>query len=125
MTAHVVFRDIDPDAPASTSAIVTGEIIRGVIGFDGLLMSDDIAMEALAGSLAARAAAAIGAGCDVVLHCSGEIEDSAQVAGALGVITDKARDRLDRAMAARKPAGQGEGDCAAKRDALLAFAEAF
>jgi beta-N-acetylhexosaminidase len=125
MTAHVLFTAWDGERPATVSPIVIGEVIRGLIGFDGLLMSDDIAMEALDGSLSVRAAAAIGAGCDVVLHCSGVIEDSIEVVGALGEITDRARERLDRAMAARKAAGQADGDFAAKRDALLAFAEPF
>lgn len=123
MTAHVLFTAWDSERPATVSPIVIGEVIRGLIGFDGLLMSDDIAMEALDGSLGVRAAAAIGAGCDVVLHCSGAIDDSAQVAGALGEITDHARERLERAMATRKPPAP-DGDFAAKRDALLAFAEA-
>lgn len=122
MTAHLLFRAWDPDRPATISPIVIGEVIRGLIGFDGLLMSDDIAMEALSGSLAERAAAAIGAGCDIVLHCTGVIEEGAQVIGALGEIGSQARARLDRAMTTRGTV-EPQGDVAAKRDALLAIAE--
>ncbi len=75
MTAHVVFRDIDAAAPASTSSIVTREIIRGEIGFDGLLMSDDLTMKALTGPMRARAEAVIAAGSDLALHCSGDLSE--------------------------------------------------
>ena len=68
MTAHVVYADIDPVAPATTSLTVVRDVIRGSIGFSGLLMSDDISMEALSGPLQQRARAALAAGCDVVLH---------------------------------------------------------
>lgn len=88
MSAHVVFSAIDADAPASTSARVTAEVIRGHIGFDGLLMSDDLGMKALSGPMRARAQAVIAAGSDVALHCSGdlaEMQASAAGAGVLGV----------------------------------------
>ncbi len=71
MTAHVVYSAIDPDQPATTSRMVIDRVIRGAIGFDGLLMSDDLDMKALSGSLAERARASIAAGCDVVLQCHG------------------------------------------------------
>ena len=80
MTAHVVFRDIDADAPASTSAIVTREIIRGEIGFDGLLMSDDLTMKALTGPMRARAESVIAAGSDLALHCSGDLAEMREAA---------------------------------------------
>ncbi len=75
MTAHVVYRAIDPERPATLSAKVIGEVVRGAIGFEGVLVSDDIGMGALSGSLAARAEAALAAGCDVVLHCSGDLAE--------------------------------------------------
>jgi beta-N-acetylhexosaminidase len=69
MTAHVVYAAVDPDEPATTSATVIADVIRGTIGFTGLLMSDDVSMQALSGSIAARTRAALAAGCDVALHC--------------------------------------------------------
>jgi beta-N-acetylhexosaminidase len=124
MTAHVLYRAWDADRPASVSPIVIGEVIRGQIGFDGLLMSDDIAMEALSGSHAERAKAAIDAGCDVALHCSGKFEDNAAIADALGEMSDTAHERLRRAMAriAGKASAQDYEILAEKRDALLAYA---
>src|ERR1700761_6008652 len=73
MTAHVVFSALDPAHPATTSATIIHQVIRGVIGFQGLLMSDDVSMNALAGSLAERTQALFLAGCDVVLHCNGDL----------------------------------------------------
>ena len=83
MTAHVVYTAIDPDKPATTSAKVIGDIIRGEFGFTGLLMSDDLGMKALGGPYDQRAAAALAAGCDVVLHCDGNLDDMRAVAKAL------------------------------------------
>src|SRR4051812_26153821 len=80
MTAHVVFTALDPVQPATTSATMIGEVIRGFIGFGGLLMSDDISMGALSGSIAERTKAALTAGCDVVLHCNGKLEEMRAVA---------------------------------------------
>ena len=74
-------RAIDPVAPATTSVKMVQEVIRGFIGFDGLLMSDDVSMNALSGTLAERSRAAIAAGCDVVLHCNGKLDEMRQVAG--------------------------------------------
>jgi beta-N-acetylhexosaminidase len=122
MTAHVLFTAWDSERPATVSPIVIEEVIRGLIGFDGLLMTDDIAMEALDGTLAERAGAAIAAGCDLVLHCSGKIEDGAEVIGALGGIGDPARERLDRAMTGVAGQSAPQDDFAARRDALLAIA---
>lgn len=73
MTAHIAFEAIDPDHPATLSSKVISEVIRGRIGFDGLLMSDDLGMKALGGTLGERASGAIAAGCDIALHCSGFI----------------------------------------------------
>ena len=75
MTAHVVFSAIDPAAPATTSVTMVREVIRGLIGFKGLLMSDDVSMGALSGTIAERSRAALAAGCDVVLHCNGKLDE--------------------------------------------------
>lgn len=96
MTAHVVFSDIDPDHPATTSKTVIADIVRGDIGFDGLLLTDDLNMQALSGSLGERAAASLAAGCDIALHCSGEMAEMREVAAAVGAMTDAAVRRFDR-----------------------------
>ena len=80
MTAHVVFSALDPAQPATTSATIIQQVIRGVIGFQGLLMSDDVSMNALAGSIAERTRAIIAAGCDMVLHCNGNLDEMREVA---------------------------------------------
>jgi beta-N-acetylhexosaminidase len=84
MTAHIVYRAIDADAPATCSKRVIDDVIRGEIGFDGVLMSDDLGMKALAGPCDARAAAAREAGCDLVLHCDGVFADMEAVARTAG-----------------------------------------
>jgi beta-N-acetylhexosaminidase len=104
MTAHVVFTAIDPVAPATVSAIIVREVIRGSIGFDGLLMSDDISMEALSGSVGARARDAIAAGCDVVLHCNGDMNEMTAVAAGVPSLAGEAARRAEAALAARKAA---------------------
>lgn len=122
MTAHVVYPAWDASECASLSAKVIGEIIRGRIGFDGLLMSDDLGMHALTGGFDERAAGVLKAGCDIVLHCSGDMAEMEAVAGAVGPIEAKARERLDRAMAtvAGVRAGTSLDELIAKRDALMA-----
>src|SRR6202051_1349970 len=80
MTAHVVFSALDPAHPATTSATIIEQVIRGVIGFQGLLMSDDVSMNALAGSVAERTRSLFAAGCDVVLHCSGKLDEMREIA---------------------------------------------
>jgi beta-N-acetylhexosaminidase len=102
MTAHVVFSAIDPVAPATTSVTMVRQVIRGFIGFHGLLMSDDISMNALSGSIAERSRAALAAGCDVVLHCNGNLEEMVAVAGETPELADEAARRADAALAARK-----------------------
>lgn len=97
MTAHVVYTAIDAANPATTSHTVIMDIIRGEIGFDGLLMTDDLVMQALEGSLPARAEAALQAGCDVVLHCSGDLKEMQAVAAACPPLSGRA---LERARAA-------------------------
>jgi beta-N-acetylhexosaminidase len=122
MTAHVLYPAWDKDNCASISPTIIADVIRGEIGFDGLLMSDDLVMEALKGSPAERACAVIAAGCDVALYCSGVVAENEAVAGALGGMTGAATARLQRAMART---GKGlAGDIvalASKRDALLAL----
>jgi len=101
MTAHVVFSDIDPLAPATTSATMVREVIRGFIGFKGLLMSDDIAMGALSGTPAERTQAALAAGCDMVLHCNGKLEEMREVAERAPELSGKAAKRAAAALALR------------------------
>jgi beta-N-acetylhexosaminidase len=104
MTAHVVFTAIDPDLPVTTSPTMIGEVIRGFIGFDGLLMSDDISMGALSGTISERTRAALAAGCDVALHCNGRLVEMEEVANAAPPLSGEAARRADMALAARKPA---------------------
>jgi len=99
MTAHVVYESIDPHRPATTSPRVLQGIVRGEIGFDGLLVSDDLSMEALEGPLAARAKAALFAGCDIVLHCNGKLGEMKEVAREAKPLAGKALHRADAALA--------------------------
>ncbi len=101
MTAHVVYEAFDKQAPATTSATMVG-LIRDEIGFSGLLMTDDISMHALAGDLSARCRAALGAGCDVILHCNGELDEMRAVAEVSGALDGAAADRARVALAARR-----------------------
>jgi beta-N-acetylhexosaminidase len=102
MTAHVVFTAVDPVAPATVSPTIVSEVIRGSIGFDGLLMTDDISMQALSGSVGERARAAIAAGCDLVLHCNGGMSEMAAVAAEVPDLANKAARRAETALAARQ-----------------------
>lgn len=122
MTAHVIYSSIDPDRPATTSPVVIGDYIRGEIGFDGLLMSDDLSMKALSGDFAARASASLAAGCDVVLHCNGLMDEMAPVAAATPLLSGKALERASRAM---EPLGNNDGsDEAELRNEFAAMFEA-
>src|SRR5215216_5402498 len=103
MTAHVVFSALDPAHPATTSATIIRQVIRGVIGFQGLLMSDDVSMNALAGSIAERTQAIVNAGCDMVLHCNGKLDEMRDVARQTPKLSGLALERADKAMASRKP----------------------
>jgi beta-N-acetylhexosaminidase len=103
MTAHVVFSALDPAQPATTSATIIEQVIRGVIGFQGLLMSDDVSMNALAGSIAERTRAIIGAGCDMVLHCNGKLDEMREVARQTPELSGNALERAKRALASRQP----------------------
>jgi len=100
MTAHVVFDALDPGLPATVSPAAIA-YLRGALGFDGLLMTDDICMGALGGPMAARAGAAIAAGCDVVLHCSGDFAEMKAVVAAAGTLSEAAARRAERALDAR------------------------
>jgi beta-N-acetylhexosaminidase len=102
MTAHVVFSALDPAQPATTSATIIEQVIRGVIGFQGLLMSDDVSMNALAGSIAERTRAIVSAGCDMVLHCNGNLDEMREVARETPELSGEALDRAKRALASRK-----------------------
>lgn len=101
MTAHIVFADIDPDQPATTSPVMM-QVIRDQIGFDGLIMTDDLSMQALSGTIGERAAASIAAGCDLVLHCNGDPAEMQEAVAAAGSMTPAAITRANRALAPRK-----------------------
>ena len=122
MTAHAIFAAFDAALPATLSPAVIGKVVRAMIGFDGLLMSDDIEMGALAGPVPDRAAAALAAGCDLVLHCSGDFAGMAAVVARIGAApTEAARARLADAMAVPAPCTDVPVDALiARRDALLA-----
>ncbi|HEY7247436.1 MAG TPA: beta-N-acetylhexosaminidase [Xanthobacteraceae bacterium] len=105
MTAHVVYSEIDPVAPATTSVTVVRDVIRGSIGFSGLLMSDDISMGALSGPLQERARAALAAGCDLVLHCTGNIDEMGELAAAVPAMSAEAELKADAAFERRRVAG--------------------
>jgi beta-N-acetylhexosaminidase len=123
MTCHVVFEAWDSTRPATLSPIVIADIIRGRIGFEGLLMTDDIDMKALSGTAGEKAVAALAAGCDVVLDCWARMDEMIDIAGRIGDAPPSTLGRLDRAMAT-VAAGAQPGDLAeliAKRDALLAL----
>jgi beta-N-acetylhexosaminidase len=124
MTAHVLFPAWDAENCASLSSTVIRDIVRGRIGFEGLLLSDDIGMEALSGPVGGRAAAAIAAGCDIASHCSGVLDEAKAVAAALAPIGAASRARLDAAMAriAGRATDAVPDELAARRDELLALA---
>ena len=102
MTAHVVFSALDPVHPATTSATIIEQVIRREIGFQGLLMSDDVSMNALSGSIAERTGAIFLAGCDVVLHCNGKLDEMREVAAEAPELSGKALERARFALASRR-----------------------
>lgn len=104
MTAHVVYSAIDPDRPATTSPVVIEKVIRGFIGFEGLLMSDDLSMEALSGTLAERARASLAAGCDLVLHCNGKMTEMEAIAAEVPILSSRASELTEKAVSLRKDA---------------------
>jgi len=99
MSAHVVYSAIDPERPATLSPIVITEIIRGYIGFDGLLMTDDLSMKALSGDCGTRARDALKAGCDLVLHCNGDRTEMEAVAAEAPALSGAAAVRAEAALA--------------------------
>ena len=105
MSAHVVYTAVDPRNPATTSRTAIRDVIRGSIGFDGLLMTDDLSMKALQGDFEARARKALAAGCDMILHCNGKMDEMKPVVAGTKVLAGKAKRRADAALArlARSP----------------------
>lgn len=126
MTAHVVYTAWDPDLPASLSASIIDTIIRQRIGFDGLLMSDDLDMKALNGSIPELAAGVVAAGCDLALNCWGRMDDMVGIADLLPDISDRSRARLDRAMASTSLTAESPPleQLLATRDSLLSVVAA-
>jgi beta-N-acetylhexosaminidase len=123
MTAHIRFSAIDPAHPATTSPKLIAEVVRGEIGFEGALLTDDLGMKALAGGLGTRTAEALAAGCDVALHCSGIIAEMAEVTAAAPRLSGAAARRVERALEPRQ--AERSFDVASARvelDALLAAA---
>jgi beta-N-acetylhexosaminidase len=119
MTAHILYSDIDSERCATLSPRVIGEVIRTSIGFDGVLVSDDLSMQALGGSLQDRARGALEAGCDLVLHCNGELTEMSDIAAAIGTMSDAARRRVNAAEARRQAPGQFDRFAAEKCFAAL------
>lgn len=116
MTAHVVYAGLDPDLPATLSRRVIAATIRGALGFQGILLSDDLAMQALDGEPGERARAALAAGCDLALHCTGRLGETAAVLAAAGPLAASLSARIEGALAAlaARPArpfdaGRGHG----------------
>ena len=125
MSAHIVFSAWDAEQPATLSKKVIDEIIRGKIGFDGLLLSDDIDMQALDGTIPDRGAAALAAGCDIILNCWAKMDDQQEIANRFPDLSGASKARLDRVHDAMgdMPEGVDTAELLAKRDALLAIAE--
>ncbi|SDD66501.1 beta-N-acetylhexosaminidase [Rhodospira trueperi] len=115
MTAHVVYTAIDPERPATVSPAVVRDVIRSHIGFDGLLMSDDISMKALNDDFATRTARSLEAGCDVVLHCNGDLAEMRAVVDGCRALDAAGRVRLARAQAALRPPAPFDADVALTR----------
>lgn len=128
MTGHILFPAWDAQRPATLSPRIVGDIIRGSIGFDGLLMTDDLDMEALSGSIAERAAGGIAAGCDIVLNCWAKMDDMLGIAQACPAISARGAERLAAALAdtavPRAPDPARHAELVARRDALLALVPA-
>lgn len=119
MTAHVLYSAIDARRPATVSPTVVSRVMRGAIGFEGVLISDDIGMAALGGTFAERGGAALAAGCDVILHCSGKLDEMRQAADGLTPTSPKAGQRLERALARTKPRSFDRALALARLSSLL------
>lgn len=124
MTAHILYSDIDPDRPATLSPRLIGDVIRTGIGFDGVLVSDDLSMQALGGSLQDRARGALDAGCDLVLHCNGDMSEMSAIAAAVGPMSDAAQRRLASGEARRQAPGNFDRFAAERRLAALLAGQA-
>jgi beta-N-acetylhexosaminidase len=118
MTAHLVYEAIDPDHPATLSARVIGDVIRGEIGFDGLLLTDDLSMKALRGGFTDLAARSLAAGCDVVLHCNGDMAEMRQVVAGLSPLSPAGKARYERGQARLRGQAVPTIDMAHLRDEL-------
>ena len=120
MTAHVVYTALDREHPATISAKVIGDIVRGEIGFDGLLFSDDLSMKALPGTFREKAEALFAAGVDVALHCNGDLDEAGEVAARAPALAGVAAERVARARAAVRSSAFDPADAAAELDLRLA-----
>ncbi len=120
MTAHVVYQAVDPDNPATTSGKVVEEVIRDLIGFDGLLISDDTSMKALSGDFPTKAASILAAGVDIVLHCNGEMDEMRGIVSRTKPLEGASRARAERALAAIREPDEGR-----EADLRAEFAEYF
>ena len=121
LTAHVRYAALDPERPGTLSPEVIARAVRGDIGFDGLLVTDDLSMGALTGSVGARAAAALAAGCDLALHCNGKREEMEDVAAAVPRLAGRALERFQRMLAARRePEAFDDAESLRELDVLLA-----
>lgn len=120
MTAHVVYQVIDPANPATTSGKVVDEVIRGEIGFDGLLLSDDTSMKALSGDFRTKATSILAAGVDIVLHCNGVMEEMRGIVSGAKPLQGRALERAKRALAVI-----GSGDDSRESELREEFAQYF
>jgi len=123
MTAHIVYPAVDPVAPATLSPRVIARVIRGEIGFDGVLISDDLSMRALGGGLGERTRQALAAGCDLALHCDGDPEEMEEVVAAARPISPLTAARLRRGETMRRSSAENgfdRGAAEARFDAFLA-----
>ena len=122
MTAHVVYGALDPDRPATQSTIILNDVIRKKIGYDGVVITDDLTMNALSGSTGERAGACFAAGCDMVLHCNGDLAQMEAVAQEAPRIAGKCAERTDDALAKLSMPGEYDVD-EALQDLDLALRE--
>jgi beta-N-acetylhexosaminidase len=123
MTAHVVYTALDPERPATTSPVIMKDIIRGHIGYDGLIMTDDLSMKALSGTFREKTEAAFAAGVDMALHCNGDMEEMSAVAEATPILEGEALRRANAALAriTHEPEPLDPVDAHARLDAALAM----
>jgi beta-N-acetylhexosaminidase len=125
MTAHVIYAAIDADNPCTTSPVIIQDVIRTLIGFDGLLMSDDLSMKALSGDFASRTRQSLQAGCDIVLHCNGVMDEMKAITDAIFPLKGKALERANRALSQIRHQPEPFPEFYDEAKARLAFNEAF